>query len=125
MKELDASIGAVGDDVKAEGFSPVKAIGYGLLVSVVLASTVSMVESVVFAVLTAPSLGDERKFVGFFSNSMLFLMINVFLYCLIMYYAGKVVKQHAPSKEVKFGILVSVLTFLDVCVFVLGFKYIY
>ena len=98
--------------VKEGDYSPVKAILYGLLISVVLASLVSMIESIIFSILTEAELGIESQSVTALANSVTFLTINVAVYSLIMYYAGTVVKKFTPSQEAKFGAIVSTMTFV-------------
>ena len=112
MKGIFSSPGSTAEKSKEGQYSPVKAIVYGLLVSVVLASLVSMIGSIIFAVLTEVELGSESKSADALANSITFLSINVVLYSLIMYYAGTVVKKYASSKETKFGVIVSTLTFI-------------
>ena len=112
MKEIFSSPVSTEEKSKEDKYSPVKAIVYGLLVSVVLTSLVSMIESIIFAVLTEVELGSESKSADALANSITFLSINVVLYSLIMYYAGTVVKKYALSKEAIFGAIVSLITFI-------------
>lgn len=110
MQDVDQSPVSTGGKVEREVYSPPKAIAYGLLISVVLASLVSMLGSIVFAILAEPELGSESRSVAALSDSIVFLIVNVSLYTLIMYYAGSVVKRYAASREVGFGAIVSALT---------------
>ena len=100
------------DTLKENEYSPVKAILYGLLISVVMGSLASMIESIIFSILTEAELGSKSQSVTALANSVTFLTINVAVYSLIMYYAGTVVKKYTPSHETKFGAIVSTLTFL-------------
>lgn len=112
MKRPFKSPGAIVDKVKEGRYSPVKAILYGLLISVVLASLISMVESIIFSIVTEAEPGSESGSAAALANSVTFLTINVAVYSLIMYYAGTVVKKYTPSHGAKFGAIVSTLTFV-------------
>jgi hypothetical protein len=83
MKDVNQSPVSTGNKVKKEVYSPPKAIAYGLLISVVLASLVSMTESIIFAILTEPELGSESRSVAALSNTFLefpvWYNISVFL----------------------------------------------
>ena len=58
--------------MKENEYSPAKGILYGLLISVVLASFVSMIESIIFSILTKAELGSESQSVTALANSVIF-----------------------------------------------------
>ena len=72
MKEIFRPPISTSDTIKKGKYSPVKAILYGLLISVVLASLVSMIESIIFSILTKAELGSESQSVTALANSVIF-----------------------------------------------------
>jgi hypothetical protein len=91
---------------------PINAICYGLLISVVLTIIVSMVEVMVFAAIIAATQGVENISADFFAENSLFLTIDLIVTFGCLFYAGKITGKYAFGQELKFGLIVAVLTFL-------------
>lgn len=91
-------------------FKPVKAILLGLLISVILVMIVSVIESIVFAIALGADLTNESSLNEVLTNSKLFLVTDLVLTALILFFAGVVVRKYTPNKEVLFGLILSSLT---------------
>ena len=106
-------------DVEIESnsdFKPIRAIIYGLLVSIVLVMFVSIIESIVFAIALGADLTSEAAVTAALSNSSLYLTVDLVIMALILFFAGRVVRKYTPRKEILFGL---VLTFITLGVYIL------
>ena len=95
---------------KAPVFKPVKAILYGLSVSIILAFIVGIIESVLFGIVMGVDMADEGAFSSALASSTAFLAGDTILSALVLYFAGKVVAKHVPGKEIKYGMILTILT---------------
>lgn len=91
-------------------FSPFKAIMFGLCISIILASIVSMIESIAFGIVLGVDFNDQSSFESALANSTVFLVVDIVVSSFILFFAGKSVGRRVPGKEEKYGIIVSLLT---------------
>lgn len=91
-------------------FRPVKALSLGLLIIVVLGSVVSLVEGVVFAFILGANLADERSFEAALAGSHVFLMIDIVLTGLLLFWGGRITAKHVPGKEMKYGMILIAIS---------------
>ena len=90
---------------------PVNAVVYGLLISIGLVLFVSIIEGIVFLAMLGPETISEGDLNLLLANSVPFLVTDSIMSAAIMYYAGTSVRKHAVGKEIKFGRIVSLVTF--------------
>jgi hypothetical protein len=93
-------------------FKPINAICYGLLIAVVLTMIVSTVEAMVFAAIIAITQGVENISADFFAENSLFLAIDLIVTFGCLFYAGKMTGKYVYGQELKFGLIVALLTLL-------------
>ncbi len=93
-------------------FKPVNAICYGLLIAVVLTMIVSTVEAMAFAAIIAITQGVESISADFFAENSLFLAIDLMVTFACLFYAGQMTGKYAFGQELKFGLIVALLTLL-------------
>jgi hypothetical protein len=98
------------DVVVGRAYQPVKALVLGLLVSVVLALVVSIIETIAVAIAFGLDLTKESELMALVSRNITFMLFDLLVTALIMFFAGSVVGRYTPGKEVKFGLILSVLT---------------
>jgi len=91
---------------------PINAVFYGLLISIVMTIIVSIVEGIVLGIAVATTQGVERLKEDFIANNSVFLLIDIIVTFACLFYAGKVTGRFAPRQEIKFGLIVSVITFI-------------
>ncbi|WP_062064576.1 hypothetical protein [Cellvibrio sp. OA-2007] len=94
-------------------FKPVKALVYGFLISVVLLLVVSALELFVFALMNREhiaSLANEGEINAFFSQHILFLVVDIIVSFAVLYFAGTVIRKYAVGYELKFGFVLALLT---------------
>lgn len=92
-------------------FKPVKAILYGLSISIILTTIVSVIALVIFGFVSGVDFTNEDTFNLLYTNN-LFMFIDVILTVWVLYFSGTVVGKYTPGKEVVFAIIVSVLTLI-------------
>ena len=91
-------------------FRPVKAIVFGLLVSVVLLMFIGIIEGFVAAFLLGFNLEDMKNINTILSNNTAYLIADLLITSVILFYAGRVVRKYAPRKEMMFAVIVTILT---------------
>ncbi len=91
-------------------FKPIKAIVFGLLVSVVLLMFIGIIEGFVAAFLFGFNLEDMKNITTTLSNSTTYLIADLLITSVILFYAGRVVRKYAPHKEMLFAVIVTILT---------------
>jgi hypothetical protein len=92
---------------------PIKAVVYGLLVSVGVLMTASNIEAIVFLLLNREaisSLGSENEIKNFLASSNIFLTMDLLISMAILYWAGTIIRKQAYNKEIKYGLIVSCIT---------------
>lgn len=92
-------------------FKPIKAIILGLLVSVVLSFVVSIIEGVIAGIILRVDLFSEHDLDAALSQNTTFLLTDVLITALLLFFAGRVVRKYTPRKEILFGFILSCLTF--------------
>jgi len=92
-------------------FSPAKAIIYGLCISVILTSIASMIEGIAFGFVLGVDFSDESAFESALANSMVFMVFDIAMSALILFFAGKSVGKRVQGQEAKYGVIVYLLTF--------------
>lgn len=101
-------------DLSAKGekqFKPVRAVLFGLGISIILASAISTIYGIVLALALGLDFSNQEAFESELTNNLLFQIGDVVISGLILYFAGRVVGKRTPGKEVKYGIIVSTITF--------------
>ena len=91
-------------------YSPIKAVVYGLCVSIILVNIVSLIEVIIFGAITGLDFSDENTVEAALSNSSIFMVSDIVVSALVLFFAGIVIGKHVPGKESKFGIIVSIIT---------------
>ena len=91
-------------------FSPVKAIVYGLCISIILASIASIIESIAFGFALGLDFTDESAFESALADSIVFMTFDIAMSALICFFAGKTVGKRVQGQEAKYGAIVSLLT---------------
>ncbi|MDH5784138.1 MAG: hypothetical protein OEZ16_00850 [Chromatiales bacterium] len=91
-------------------FSPVKAIVFGWLVSVVVVLTASVIETTIAAMLLNVDVMNESSLHLALANNMAFLLVDLSMSSLIMFYAGRVIRRYAVDRETMFAVILSLLT---------------
>ena len=94
---------------------PFKAIIYGLLVSVVLIVIASGIQGVAFTLINFEDVmafesPEDAK--NYFTGNLSFLIIDIVVSFFILYFAGTRVRKYAQGQEIKYALVLSVLTFL-------------
>ena len=94
---------------------PFKAIIYGRLVSVVLIVIASGIQGVAFTLINFEDVmafesPEDAK--NYFTGNLSFLIIDIVVSFLILYFAGTRVRKYARGQEIKYALVLSVLTFL-------------
>jgi hypothetical protein len=89
---------------------PINAICYGLLISVVFTMFVSIVEGIIFGVIVAVTQGAEKLSADFIAKNSLFLAIDLIVTFACLFYAGKITGKYAAEQELKFGLIVALIT---------------
>jgi len=89
---------------------PINAICYGLLISIVLTTIVSIVEALIFGIIVATTEGVEKLSADFIAHNPVFLFIDLIVTFACLFYAGKVTGKYAFGQELKFGLIVAVMT---------------
>ena len=95
-------------------FKPIIALTYGLLVSLGLSFVASNIEMIVFLLLnrdSAPSLSNESEIKLFLAKNVVFLLLDILTSVAILYYAGTRVRKFACGQEIKYGFILSAITF--------------
>jgi hypothetical protein len=103
-------------------FKPVKALVYGLLVSVGLLLIVSALEIFVFALIhreQIAGIASGSEIHTFFSNNNVFLVVDICISFAVLYFAGTIIRKYAVGYEFKFGVILALLT---LCVHLLFYK---
>ena len=94
---------------------PLKAIIYGLLVSVVLIIVAGGIQGLIFTLI---NFEDVMKFESpedaknYFTGNLYFLITDIVVSFAILYFAGTRVKKFASGQETKYALVLSFLTFL-------------
>jgi len=96
--------------VDKQAFKPVKAILYGLCVSIILASIVAIIEGILFGLALGVDFTNEGALELALNNSTAFLIGDTILSALVLYFAGRVVGKYAPGKETKYGVILTIIT---------------
>ena len=91
-------------------YKPVKAVLYGLSISIIITAIVSMVEGIGFGIALGVNFDDQDAFESALANSTAFMVTDVFVSTIVFYFAGRVVGKYVPGKELKYGIIVTVVT---------------
>lgn len=92
-------------------FKPVSAIAYGLLISIVLSTVVTIIEAIVFGIMIGLTQGTEAFSEDLFTKNSSFLLIDLILTFTCLYFAGRVTGKFAFGQELKFGLIVALITF--------------
>ncbi|HEY0893668.1 MAG TPA: hypothetical protein VGE32_11475, partial [Cellvibrio sp.] len=103
-------------------FKPIKALVYGLLVSVGLLFVVSALEFFAFAFMNREQIASftsEQEINAFFSSSSVFLVVDICMSFAVLYLAGTIIRKYAVGYELKFGVILALVTF---CVHLLFYK---
>ena len=90
-------------------FKPVKAVLYGLSISLFLTTVVSTIVFVSLGIINGVDMSNEDALNTLFASNPLFMFVDVVLTGWILYFAGSVVGKHTRGKEIKYAIIVSVL----------------
>jgi len=98
-------------------FKPVKGIVLGILIGVgvlLLASYIEIVISVTLLSignLSQSGDADPYQALASLAKNRVFLITDIVLSGLILFWAGRVQATYAPGKEIKFGLLLAVIVF--------------
>jgi len=90
-------------------FKPVKAVLYGLSISLFLTTLVSTIFVVALGIISGADMSNENSVNALFASNPLFMFIDLALCGWILYFAGSVVGKHTRGKEIKYAIIISVL----------------
>ena len=93
-------------------FKPVKAILIGLLYTIVLMLFVSSVLLVTFIFILDLNNADPTVYETVIPKSVSYLITDILISFVILYLAGRAACKHAPNQEIKYGLILSVLTLL-------------
>lgn len=91
---------------------PVRAIIYGLLISIIGVGIFSMVITVGFIILNQVDPTNQEAIRSVVSSSPIFMVLDLIGSLLILVVAGKVVAKYAPVKTMMFSIMVTAVVVL-------------
>jgi magnesium-transporting ATPase (P-type) len=94
-------------------FRPIKALVYGLLISVGVLLVVSAIEMFIVALLNhelLSTLQNEDEINQFFAQNTLFLAVDLVISFVILYLAGTMIGRYATGYEWKFAVILALLT---------------
>jgi len=91
---------------------PVKAILFGLSVSIILTMIVSVIIGIGFGFLAGINFENENEFETMLTTNPAYMILDIIITASILYLAGTVVRKYAPEKELIFGTILTVLTLL-------------
>ena len=80
-------------------FKPVKAILYGLMISIIVVAIVSMIEGIGFGIALGVDFNDREAFKSALANSIAFMVTDLIVSTFVFYFAGRVVGKRVPGKE--------------------------
>ncbi|MGD8885841.1 MAG: hypothetical protein PVF34_09465 [Gammaproteobacteria bacterium] len=89
---------------------PVRAVIYGLCISIILVTLASIVEGIGFGIALGVDLSDQAGFKAMLATSTAFMVTDILVSSVLFYWAGRVVGKRVPGKELKYGIIVTLLT---------------
>ncbi|GAB4192108.1 MAG: hypothetical protein Tsb002_21510 [Wenzhouxiangellaceae bacterium] len=89
---------------------PVKALLLGGLIAFVVVNIVSTLSAVVFVVMNGVNMLDEAAFTRALADSTMYLIFDLLLSAVIMYFAGRVAGRYAPGQAQWIGIVLGVMT---------------
>lgn len=90
---------------------PVKTILIGLVMAVFVVGTISLILAMVFGALTGADLTTEKLMLDLAGNN-LYLVSDLFLTFIALLMCGYVAVKHVPSEEIKYGLILGVITFV-------------
>jgi hypothetical protein len=102
-------------------FKPIKALVFGLLVSVGLMFLISTVLSIIFYLLNIDVIekfADESEITLFVSRNIPYLISDLIASFAVLYFSGTIVRKYAVGYELKFAVILSLLTFAALLLFV-------
>lgn len=110
----------LGTDYKRK-YQPLTGLVLGLLVCIFVMFIASALMIVVFSLIAGISLmAPESE--GVLENNYMYLATDIIVSALITFYAGKVVGERTPRKEIVFGFLLATLTLGFYVVLILLFE---
>lgn len=102
------------DPTSGRIFKPVKALTYGLFVSLGILLIASNIVGIIFLLLnreSISSLTNEREIQLFLANNIPFLLVDFFMSVAILFYAGTRIRRFACNQEIKYGFILASITF--------------
>ena len=102
-------------DDRNRPYKPVRGIFVGLSYTIVLTMIASMILLFVFGFdLASPSLESE------IADSSFFMFSDTIISALVMFFAGRAVGKRTPGKELKFGVILAVITAVIYLIFMIS-----
>ena len=90
-------------------FKPIKGILIGLAYTVIFTTLVSIAWSILFAVMAGIDFA-AADFESMLSRSPGFMVPDLILSSIVVYLGGRAVGKRVPTKELKFGFIVALIT---------------
>lgn len=91
-------------------FSPLMATIYGLLITLVLRTIISVIAGTIIAETSGVDFDDANAINAILAASLTFLITDLILTAVLMYWAGRVVRRYSEPSQLKIGWLVTVVT---------------
>jgi multidrug transporter EmrE-like cation transporter len=88
---------------------PVRSILYGVLISIVIWGFISVLWVVIFGAINGINVTHETEVIEAVSKNILYLVIDLILFAFVLFFAGKITAKYAPKKELKYGIILSLI----------------
>lgn len=91
-------------------FSPVMAAIYGLLITLVLRTIISVIVGTIVAETSGVDFDDAHAINAILAASFTFLIADLVITAALMFWAGRVVRRYSEPLHIKIGLLVMVVT---------------
>ena len=94
--------------VDVREFKPVKGILIGLVITVWVVYIVTIIELIVFRLISSIVLSASDVELQL-ENNWLFLIMDLLICTVIVFFAGRSVGKRTPGKEIKYGFILTVM----------------
>lgn len=91
-------------------FSPIMAAIYGLLITLVLRTVISVIAGTIIAETSGVDFDDASAINAILAASLTFLITDLVLTAALMLWAGRVIRRYSDPIHLKIGLLVSAVT---------------
>jgi len=93
-------------------FQPIKGLLFGLLYAIGLMFLISSMVLLGFVLLLGLDLTDPKLFESDLNNRTSYLITDLIVSFVILFFAGRATGKYTPHKEIKYGVVLALLTCL-------------